>query len=66
MDNIQKIADAVQKRPITNCSGELPARYDQENVVDFGILPNRMFKDSLCHDKLTDLDAKGSKRSVKI
>ena len=33
MDNIQKIADAVQKRPITNCSGELPARYDQANTL---------------------------------
>ena len=26
IDNIQQIADAVQKRSITNCSGERPAR----------------------------------------
>ena len=34
MDNIQQIADAVQKGPsITNWSGELPPRYDQANSL---------------------------------
>ena len=35
----------------------------KENVVDFGILG--MFKYLLCRDQLTNLDAKGIKRSVK-
>ena len=34
MDNIQQIADAVQKGlRITNCSGERPARQDQANTL---------------------------------
>ena len=36
----------------------------KENVADFDFL--RMFKDSLCLETLTDLDAKGAKRSVKM
>ena len=38
--------------------------FSQENVADFDFL--RIFKDSLRLETLTDLDAKGAKRSVNM